>query len=235
VDHVLIAIDVDIADTLQLIDKIFTCRESEHATVWKSLGDKLQAVSLTVGELDNMYYRVLADMYDIFSQSKPDPKRIDDTIKQAQTYCTNTRLTFCLEEWQGEIQDAAFNHALKHHRYRELASTLRSIDGPLGRFIDRLSSLQSPDTSDVHERPARMQVSNTPEVSTDDKQWDLKTVLEVVKLAAEHPVEEGQSGESPPDLADICEEAIRNYDRALSPTLALLIGHAMQELAMVGL
>ena len=103
-DHVLIAIDVDIADTLQLIDKIFTRRESEHATVWKSLGDKLQAVSLTVGELDNMYYRVLADMYDIFSQSKPDPKRIDDTIKQAQTYCTNTRLTFCLEEWQAKFR-----------------------------------------------------------------------------------------------------------------------------------
>ena len=111
----LIAIDVDIADTLQLIDKILIRRESEHATVWKSLGDKLQAVSLTVGKLDNMYYRVLADMGDIFSQSQPDPKRIDDVIKQAQTYCTDTRLTFCLEEWRGEIQAAAFNHALKHH------------------------------------------------------------------------------------------------------------------------
>jgi hypothetical protein len=229
----LISIDVDIAGTLQVIDKILRRRQSEHATAWKSLGDKLQAVSLTVGELDNMYYTVLAEMNDIFSQPKPDPKRIDDAVKQAQAYCTDTTLTFYLEEWRGEIQAAAFNHALKHHRYRELASTLRSIDGPLGRFINRLSSLQSPDTSDARERAAPIQAANTPKVSTDDRHWDLKTVLEVVKSAAEHPV--GQGSESLPSLANACEEAIRNYDRALSPALALLIGHARQELAMVGL
>lgn len=231
----LIAIDVDIAGTLQVIDKILTRRESEHATVWKSLGDKLQAVSLTVGQLDNMYYTVLAEMNEIFSQSKPDTKCIHDVVKQAQAYCTNTKLAFCLQEWRGEIQAAAYDHTLKHHRYRELASTLRSIDGPLGKFIDRLSSLQSPDTSDVREGSERIQTSDTPEVSTDDQQWDLKTVLEAVKSAYEHPVAQEQGSESRPNLADACEEAIRNYDRALSPTLALLIGHAQQELAMVGL
>jgi hypothetical protein len=119
----LIAIDVDIADTLQAIDKILTRRESEHATVWKSLGDKLQAVSLTVGELDNMYYRVLAEIDDIFSQSKPDTKRIDDVVKQAQTYCTDTRLTFCLEEWRGEIQGCGLRPRFENTTV--IASSLR--------------------------------------------------------------------------------------------------------------
>ena len=64
----LFAIDVGIGDTLQAINGILARRESERATVWDSLEHQLQAVSLTVGELDRMYFALLAEIEAVFTQ-----------------------------------------------------------------------------------------------------------------------------------------------------------------------
>jgi hypothetical protein len=80
-----IAIDVGIGDTLQAINAILVRRESERGTVWDSLAHRLEAVSLTVGELDRMYFALLAEMEDIFTESKPSRERIDAVIRQAGT------------------------------------------------------------------------------------------------------------------------------------------------------
>jgi hypothetical protein len=142
-----IAIDVGIGDTLPAIDGIFERRESERGTVWDSLAHQLEAESLTVGDLDRMYFSLLAEIEDVFAQSEPSRKRLDAVIDQASIYCTDGRLILRLAEWRGIIQSTAFNRALKHRRYRVLASTLRSIDDPLRRYIERLYRLQDRDAS----------------------------------------------------------------------------------------
>jgi hypothetical protein len=60
-------------------------------------------------------------------------------------------------------------------------------------------------------------------------------VLELLKSMAAQLVEDDKSGEGLADPKEACEEAFRNYDRALSLTLGHLIGHARQDLAMEGL
>lgn len=212
-----IAIDVGIANTLRAIDEIMMRRGCEKATVWDSLADKLQAVLLTVGDLDRMYFALLAEIEDIFEQLEPSPERINEVIGQARRYCTDEKLTLCLVEWRGAIHAAAFNDTLKHRRYRDLASTLRSIDDPLERYIARLWRLQAEDA---------------PEVPAENKLWDLKTVLVLLTLVSGHPTGHGVMNEVLPSPRKACEEAIRNYNRALSLALAQLIGHARQDLAM---
>jgi hypothetical protein len=211
-----VAIDVGIGDTLRAINDILARRGSERATVWESLDAELRAVMRMVEDLDHMYLALLAEIEDTFAKLKPSPDRINDALHQATTYCTNESLTLHLVEARGEIQAAAFNRALKHRRYRYLASTLRSIDDPLGKYIDRLSRLQSDDT---------------PKIPGQDDQWDLRTVIALLELVRTD-AERGDTNKCLPDPKDACEEAIRNYNRALSLALATLIGHARQDLAM---
>jgi hypothetical protein len=227
-----IAIDIGIGDTLQAINTILARRENERATVWDSLACQLEAVSLTVGELDRMYFVLLAEIEDVLAQAQPSRERLDAVIDQASTYCTDGRLTLRLVEWRGIIQSAAFNRALKHRRYRVLASTLRSIDDPLGRYIERLYRLQHEYASGVSEFARPIQTGDTPESCAHDQQWDLVSVLDLLRSVAVQLVEADKLGQDLADPKEACEEAIRNYDRAVSLALVHLIGFARQDLAM---
>lgn len=84
----------------------------------------------------------------------------------------------------------------------------------------------------VFEFAQPLQTEELPEVHVHDRRWDLGTVLELLKLYAVRLAEDDKSGEGLADPREACEEAIRNYDRALSLALAHLIGHARQDLAM---
>jgi hypothetical protein len=212
-----IAIDVGIADTLRATNEILARHECERATVWEALGDQLQAVLLAVGDLDRVYFSLLAEIEDIFEKPEPSPERIAAVIDQAQRYCTDETLTLSLVAWRGAIQAAAFNRALRHRRYRDLASTLRSIDDPLQRYIERLMHLQA---------------GTVPRIPAEDNEWDLRTVLELLRSGGHHLAEQGDVNKDASNPGEACEEAIRNYNRALSLALAQLIGHARQDLAM---
>lgn len=226
-----IAIDVGIGDTLQAINGILARRDSERATVWDSLAYHLEAVSFAVGDLDRMYFAVLAEIENVFAEPKPSPERIEAVIAQATTYCTDGRLALRLDEWRGVIESAAFNRALKHRRYRTLTSTLRSINDPLSRYIQRLYHLQDGSSSKVDGLVYPVQTNDTPESLPYDRQWNLRTVLGLLKLVA-FRLSEDDFGDGAADLSEACEQAIRNYDRALSLALVHLIGHARQDLAM---
>jgi hypothetical protein len=227
-----IAIDVGIGDTLQAINTILARRGHDRSAVFDSLACDLEAVSLAVGELDRMYFALLAEVEDIFAKPEPSRGRLDAVINQASIYCTDGRLTLRLVEWQGKIQGAAFNGALKHRRYRVLASTLRSIDDPLSRYIERLYRLQDGYDNDVSRFVRPVQTEGNPEIPTPDRKWDLTTVLGLLKSVAARLGEENSLGEGLADPREACEEAIRNYDRALSLALVHLIGFARQDLAM---
>jgi hypothetical protein len=138
-----IAIDVGIGDTLDAIDAILARREHERDTVWDELACQLEAVSLTVADLDRMYFALLAEIERLIAKALPSTQQLAWVIRQGRTYCTDGRLTQRLAGWRGTIQSAAYNHHLKQRRYRTLSSTLRSIDDPLKRYIERLYLLQS--------------------------------------------------------------------------------------------
>lgn len=95
-----LAIDLDIGSTLQAIDGILARREAEHATVWDSLAYQLEAVSFAVGNLDRMYFSILAEIGNVFVEPEPPPQRIDDVIAQATAYCTDGRLALRLDDWR---------------------------------------------------------------------------------------------------------------------------------------
>ena len=57
-------------------------------------------------------------------------------------------------------------------------------------------------------------------------------MLELLNLVAAHPAEYDHVNEGLATPEEACEEAIRNFNRALSLALAQLIGHARQDLAM---
>jgi hypothetical protein len=107
-----ISIDVDIASTIQAIDGVLAHREGERITVWELLERQLPAISLTVGNLDRMYYRLLAEIEHIFEQQQLSPERIAEVIDQASAYCNDERLLLRLVEWRGMIQSAAFKSRL---------------------------------------------------------------------------------------------------------------------------
>lgn len=66
----------------------------------------------------------------------------------------------------------------------------------------------------------------------EDNEWDLRTVLALLNSGGRHLAEQGDVNKDAPNPGEACEEAIRNYNRALSLALAQLIGHARQDLAM---
>jgi hypothetical protein len=102
----------------------------------------------------------------------------------------------------------------------------------MGRYIERLYHLQDENTRDIREFLRQMQPANTPEVPANNKRWDLRTVLELLKLVTAHLTEYGQVGEDLPNPGDACEEAVRNFDRALALVLVQLIGRAREDIAM---
>ncbi len=57
-----IAIDLDIGNALQAISGIPARRDSARASVWDSLAYHLEAVSFAVGDLDRMYFSILAEI-----------------------------------------------------------------------------------------------------------------------------------------------------------------------------
>jgi len=64
-----IAIDISISDSLQAIEGILERREHDRDTVWDSLASQLKAVSLTVSDLDRMYFVLLAEVEDILHRN----------------------------------------------------------------------------------------------------------------------------------------------------------------------
>jgi hypothetical protein len=227
-----IAIDVGIGETIQAINSILARRESDHATVWNALEHELQAVALTVGDLDRMYFALLGEIEDVFAHRPAPPERVEAVLSQVRTYCTDGRLTDRLAEWHGAIEEAAFSPVLKHRRYRALASTLRSIPEPLKRYIDRLYHLQDGDAAHVSELVLPTSISVISKNNFTDRRWDLRAVLELLRAEAFQLGEGNILDQGLTDPSEACEQAMRNYDRALSLSLAHLIGHARQELAM---
>jgi hypothetical protein len=222
-----IAIDLDIGNTLQAISGILARRGSERATVWDSLAYHLEAVSFAVGDLDRMYFSILAEIQNVFVEPKPSAERIETAIAQATIYCTDGRLALRLDEWRGVIEGAAFNRALKHRKYRTLVSTLRSIDNPLKRYVQRLYHLQI----SISDPISSAKIDDAAKSVLDDREWDLRTVLVLLKSMAAQ-VSDDELSEGAADPIEACEQAMRNYDRALSLSLVHLIGYARQDLAM---
>jgi hypothetical protein len=144
-----IAIDLDIGNTLQAINGILVRRDSERATVWDFLSYDLEAVSFAVGDLDRMYFAVLAEIESVFAEPKLSPERIEAAIAQATIYCTDGRLALRLDEWRGIIEAAAFNRILTHRRYRTFVSMLRSINDPLKRYFQRMYHLQGESSGSI--------------------------------------------------------------------------------------
>jgi hypothetical protein len=136
-------IDLGIADTIRAVDEILSRQEARRETAWEFLADQLEAVSKTVSDLDTMYLGLLAEFEDVLMHSPPSRDRLDAAIHQTRTYLTDERLPSRLSEWRGAIEAAAFHPALKHRKYRPLASALLSIEHALGTYIDRLERLQA--------------------------------------------------------------------------------------------
>jgi hypothetical protein len=165
------------------------------------------------------------------AEPKPPPERIEAVMARATTYCTDGRLALRLDEWRGVIESAAFNRALKHRRYRTLASALRSINDPLGRYVQRLYYLQDGSGRSASGLVPSAELGGAPDSLPDDRRWDLRAVLELLKAVA-FQIPDDEFTDAVVNVREACEMAIRNYDRALSLALVHLIGHARQDLAM---
>lgn len=208
-------IDLGIADTIRAVNEILSRREARRETTWEFLVDQLEAVSKTVSDLDTMYLGLLAEIEDVLMNSPPSRDRLDAAIHQSRTYLTDERLPLCLSDWRGAIEAAAFHPALKHRKYRPLASALLSIEHSLGIYIDRLERLQAGETDRGRPDLRGMQVQ-LEVIATD---------LDSGKCSDEHLSEARES----------CEQAIRTYTRALASTLVQLIGNARGDIALAHL
>ena len=214
-----IALDLDIGNTIKVIDDILAARGDRQKTVWEYLSDRLQAVSVAVGDLDRWYLALLADLEEVFAEPEPSFERIEAAIRRGDAYCSDGRLALALSEWCGAIEAAAFSDVLQQRKYRTLTSVLRSINDPLNRYVLRLEYLQGGGRY------------NVPESAPGDRKWDLRTALDLVKSMA-FPFQADTVVKGAADVRHACEQAIRNYDRALSLSLAHLVGMARQDLAM---
>jgi hypothetical protein len=208
-----IGIDLDIGDTVRAVDEILARRASAETAVWDTLRDELDAIAQTTMALDDMYLSLLIEIEDIVRQPEPSPERIAVVIRQGQIYCSDRNLLGRLIELRAAVGVAAFHDDLKRRRYREISSTLRSIDVRLGTYIARLRRFQNGEGSGAQNERSR---------------WDLKSLLDL--LARKASLSLHASDEIPAMQA--CEEAIRNFDSALSEDLWSLIGRARQQLAM---
>jgi hypothetical protein len=208
-----IGIDLDIGDTVRAVDEILARHTSAEATIWDSLCDELEAIARIAMALDDMYLSLIVEIENIAGQPGPSPERIAIAIQQGRIYCSDRHLLGRLVELRAAIKVAAFHHDLHRRRYREIASTLRSIYERLGTYIVRLRRFQD---GDDQESPG------------DRPRWDLKRLLDLLGR--------GNSAATGADdgvqIDDACEEAIRNFDSALSEHLLSLIGRARQQLMM---
>lgn len=211
-----IGIDLDIGDTVRAIDDILARRGLAEASVWEYLRTELEAITQATTALDDMYVSLLVEIEDIVGQQEPSAERIAAVIRQGHSYCSDRKLLGRLIELRSAVRVAAFHDDLKRRRYREIASTLRSIDTRLGTYIARLQRFQSGEDSDAqHEGTS----------------WDLKSLLDLLARKASVGLRAGDETAFRQD----CEEAIRNFDGALSDDLWSLIGRARQQLAMARL
>jgi hypothetical protein len=190
------------------------------------------AIDLGIG--DTIYFTILAEIENVFEEPEPWPEAIQASINRATAFCVDGRLIMRLEEWRGVVEGAAFSPHLKDRKYRALASALRSINDPLGRYIQRLGNLQFGNGGSSQDLAYPAQVRDVVEPLTGDRQWNLRTVLELLKPVADQASED-ELGERASNVREACEQAMRNYDRALSLALAHLIGYARQDLAMEAL
>jgi hypothetical protein len=207
-----IDIDLGIADTIRAVNEILKRRKLQRETAWEFLADQLEAVSKTVSDLDTMYLGLLAEIEDVLMHSPLSRDRLDAAIKQTRTYCRDERLPLRLSEWRGAIEAAAFHPALKHRKYRPLASTLLSIEHALGIYLDRLQRLQSGETDRGRRDLRRMQLE-----------------LEIIATDLDS---DKRSDEHLSEAVESCEQAIRTYTRALALTLEQLIGNARGDIAL---
>jgi hypothetical protein len=211
----IIDINLDIGDTIRAIDEILARGQTRQETAWEFLADQLEAVAKTVSDLDTMYLRLLGEIEDILMHSPLSRDRLDAAIQQIRTYRTDERLFGRLSEWRGIVEAAAFQPALKHRKYRSLASTLLSIDHALGIYIDRLGRVQAGETD--HGRP------------------DLSGMQVQLEAIAVELDSDERSGELLSEARESCEQAIRTYTRALASALAQLIGNARGDIALAHL
>ena len=160
---------------------------------------------------------------------QPDAQRVDErrcrgghwseTVDESSSSLIELRLV----DARGKLLIAAQPEALvaehgdtDRRRYREISSTLRSVDARLGTYIARLRRFQSGKDSEAQEKGSG---------------WDLKSLLELLARQASLGV---CPGDDIP-IMHACEEAIRNFDGALSEDPWPLIGRARQQLAMARL
>lgn len=211
-----IGIDLDIGDTVRAIDEILARRASAETTVWDSLRDELDTIAQTTMALDDMYLSLLTEIEDIIGQPEPSAERVAEVIRQGRIYCSDRKLLGRLIQLQAAVRVAAFHEDLKRRRYREISSTLRSIDARLGIYIARLRRFQNGEDSEAQDKGSR---------------WDLKSLLDLLARKASL----GLRADDEIPSTQACEEAIRNFDGALSEDLWSLIGRARQQLAMARL
>jgi hypothetical protein len=211
-----IGIDLDIGDTVRAIDEILARRASADTTVWDLLRDELDAIAQMTMALDEMYFSLLTEIEDIIEQPEPSAERIAAVIRQGHIYCSDRSLLGRLIQLHAAVRVAAFHEDLKRRRYREISSTLRSIDARLGIYIARLRRFQSGEDSEARDKGSR---------------WDLKSLLELLARKSSY----GLRADDDIPMMQACEEAIRNFDGALSEDLWSLIGRARQQLAMARL
>lgn len=211
-----IGIDLDIGDAVRAIDEILARRSSVETTVWDSLRDELDAIGQTTMALDDMYLSLLTEIEDIVRQPESSAERVAAVTRQAHLYCNDRNLLGRLIELQAAVRVAAFHEDLKRRRYREISSTLRSIDARLGTYLARLGRFQSGKDAETHDKGSH---------------WDLMTLLDLLRRT----VPLGVPADDDTPILQACEEAIRNFDGALSEDLWSLIGRAKQQLAMARL
>jgi hypothetical protein len=211
-----IGIDLDIGDAVKAIDDMMERRASAETTVWESLRVSLEAIGQAIMALDEMYLSLLAEIEDISQQSQPSADRIAAVLRQGRSYCSDRKLLARLIELRASVSVAAFHDDLKRRRYRDIASTLRSIDTRLGTYIERLQ---------------RFQEGNLAETPHQGGRWDLKSLLDI--LAKKSSLDLRADDGTP--ITQACEDAIRNFDGALSADLWSLIGRARQQLTMARL
>jgi hypothetical protein len=211
-----IGIDLDIGDTVRAIDEILARRASAEMTVWDSLRDELDAIAQTTMALDDMYLSLLTEIEDIVGQPELSAERVAAVIRQGHIYRSDRNLLGRLIELRAAVRVAAFHDDLKRRRYREISSTLRSIDARLGTYITRLQRFHNGEDSEAQEEGSH---------------WDLKSLLDLLARNASLGL---RADDDIPSM-QACEEAIRNFDGALSEDLWSLIGRARQQLAMAHL
>ena len=211
-----IGIDLDIGDAVKAIDDIMERRASAATTVWESFRVSLEAIGQAIMALDDMYLSLLTEIEDIARQPQPSAERIAAVLREGRNYCSDRKLLGRLIELRASVSVAAFHDDLKRRQYREISYTLRSIDIRLGTYIAQLQRFEEGNVVDTRHEGAR---------------WDLKSLLDL--LAEKSSLELRADDRTP--ITRACEDAIRNFDGALSADLWTLIGRARQQLTMARL